>query len=131
MQRVLPAAVTVLALAACAHGGGAAAFDWAPQLDRRPVRVDVTNNYGLPADIFAIGCGTSYRIGTVYPGLVSHFVLRQGMLACGGMVEFVAKPAGTEPLVRAGQEQLAPGDIVDFEITTHLIASYTAVHPGP
>jgi hypothetical protein len=32
--------------------------------------------------------------------------------------------------VRAGEEMLQPGDVVDFQITMHLIASYTAVRSG-
>ncbi len=131
MQRVLMAGVTVLGLTACAYGAGAAAYDREPQPQGRPVLVNVTNNYGLPADVYVTACGTAYRMGTVYPGMASHFVLRQAMLACGGRVEFAAKPAGTEPLVRPGEEQLVPGDIVDFEITTHLIGSYTSVRAAP
>ena len=73
--------------------------------------------------------GIVYRMGTVAPGIVGHFLLRRAMLAGGGMVEFVAQPAGTEPPVRSGQMLLQEGDVVDFEITSHLIASYARVRP--
>ncbi len=120
-------AAALLVLAACATGPGLTAGSEDVGPSGRPGLVNVTNNYALPADVSALGCGTSYRMGTVSPGIASHFVLRQAMLACGGMVELVAKPAGTEPAVRSWPMQLTSGDIVDFEITTHLIASYASV----
>ena len=65
----------------------------------------------------------------VAPGSVGHFRLRRSMLASGGMVEFVAQPVGTEPPVRSGEILLKEGDVVDFEIATHLIGSYAKVRP--
>lgn len=123
----LAATLAFLALTACASGQGAATRLGGVRPDDSPVLVNVTNNYALPAAISAVGCGTEYRLGIAYPGFVSHYVLRQAMLACGGMVEFVAQPADRKPPVRAGRELLKPGDVVDFQITMHLIASYTSV----
>ncbi len=120
-------AAVFLTLTACASGRDAAALSGDVRPDDRPVLVNVTDNYVLPAEIWASGCGTSYRLGTVHPGIVSHYVLRQSLLLCGGVVEFAAQPAGTEPLVKAGRELLKAGDVVDFVITTHLVASYTWV----
>lgn len=110
----------------CAHRRGTASDTGAQPLDT-PVHVNVINNYTLPVDVFALAGGTSYRMGTVHPGVPSHFVLRQAWVS-NGPVEFVAQPAGTELPVRSGQLLLAPGDVVDFEIATHLINSTATVH---
>lgn len=91
-----------------------------------PVHVNVINHYTLPVDVFAVGSGVTYRMGTVHPGIASTFVLRQSMVG-NGPVEFVAQPAGTEPPVRSGQLLLAPGDVVEFEITTPLFHSTATV----
>jgi len=128
-KAILAATASLLALAACATGRGASRAAVTPE--PRPVRVNVTNNYAMPAEIYAIACGTQHRLGLAYPGLVSHYVLPQAMLACGGTVEFVAQPTGTnDHPVRGGEELVQAGDVVEFQITTHLIASYTAVKPG-
>jgi hypothetical protein len=92
-----------------------------------PVHVNVINHYPLPVDVLAVGAGITYRMGTVHPGIASHFVLRQSMIG-NGPVEFVAQPAGTESPVRSGQLLLAPGDVVDFEIAEHLLNSTATVH---
>lgn len=116
-------AALLLAGSACAHRRGTAA----DQPADTPVHVNVINHYTLPVDVFCVGAGTSYRLGTVSPGIASHFVLRQSMIG-NGPVEFVAQPAGTEPPVRSGQLLLAPGDVVDFEIASHLLNSTATVH---
>ncbi len=122
------AAAVLLALTACLFGSRKTPSADQGAVDGR-VRVNVTNNYSLPVDVSASASGTVYRMGTVAPGIVGHFVLRPAMLASGGMVEFVAQPAGTEPPVRSGRLLLKQGDVVDFEITTHLLASYAKVRP--
>ena len=116
----------VVAGTSCAHRRGTASDAGTQALDN-PVNVNVINNYTLPVDVFALAAGTSYRMGTVHPGVPSHFVLRQAWIG-NGLVEFVAQPVGTEPPVRSGQLLLAPGDVVDFEIATHLINSTATVH---
>ena len=130
-KKILAATASLLALTACATGSGAGSHSTRVTPRERPVRVNVTNHYAMPAEIYAVGCGTQHRLGLAYPGLVSHYVLPQALLACGGMVEFVAQPTGTnDHPVSAGEELLQPGDVVTFEITMHLVASYTAVRPG-
>jgi len=130
-KAIFAAMASLLALAACATGRGAGSRSAAVTPDDPPVRVNVTNNYAMPAEIYAIACGTQHRLGLAYPGLVSHYVLPQAFLECGSTVEFVAQPTGTnDHPVRAGEEMLQPGDVVDFQITMHLIASYTAVRSG-
>jgi hypothetical protein len=110
----------------CAHRRGTASDAGTQSVDN-PVHVNVVNHYTLPVDVFAVGGGVTYRMGTVHPGIASTFVLRQSMMG-NGPVEFVAQPAGTEPPVHSGQLLLAPGDIVDFEIANHLLNSTATVH---
>ena len=92
-----------------------------------PIVVNVTNDYALQVEAYAVANGVSYRMGTVAPGIVSQFVLRPAMLAGGGMVEFVAQPVDFGRLVRTGAILLHPGEVVDFFITSHLVASYATV----
>lgn len=117
---------SLLILTACLFGSRKAADGDGG--DRR-VQLNVTNNYVLPVEVSASASGAVYRMGLVAPGIVGHFLLRPAMLASGGMVEFVAQPAGTEPAVHSGELLLREGDVVDFEIATHLIASYAKVRP--
>jgi alpha-amylase len=94
-----------------------------------PIVVNVTNNYAIQVEVYALAAGTSYRLGTVLPGIDSHFVLRRAMIASGAMVEFVAVPADGARTVRTGAMLLTPGEVVDFQILTHLIGSYATVRP--
>jgi len=120
------AVVSLLAATACLFGSHKAGTEGGTD-DR--VRLNVTNNYSLAVEVWAGAAGASYRMGLVAPGIVGHFVLRRSMLASGGMVEFVAKPVGTEPPVSSGRMLLKEGDVVDFEIATLLIGSYAKVRP--
>ncbi len=89
--------------------------------------LNVTNDYGSPVEIYAIGSGTYYRMGTVFPGLKGHFVLRQSMMSAGP-VEFVAQ-IDRNPVVRSGRLVLTAGDIVDFEIANNQLNSSAVVRP--
>lgn len=130
MRRLMALMAAVsLPATACGFGPSATWSGGDPGPANRPVVVNVTNSYGLPVEVYAVGAGTSYRMGTVSPGIASRFVLRQAMLATSGVVEFVAQPAGTERPVRSGGILLRYGDVVDFEVTTHLLASYATVRP--
>jgi len=92
--------------------------------------VYVTNNWGFPMEVFAVGAGTQYRLGTVSPAMPRHFVLRRDMVATNGQVEFWAHASGGGPVVRSGQLWLRAGDVaVDFEIATLLIGSRATVRP--
>jgi len=121
-------ALLLMTFCACAHGRPAAARAAEAQPDDSSVVLNVTNYYALPVDVHATASGTSYRMGTVLPGIVSHFVLRQAMLG-NGMVEFLAIPADSVRTVRSGELLLKRGDIVDFVITTHLLLSTATVRP--
>lgn len=124
----------LVAGSACSHGRAADAGAARPTTSA--VWVHVTNHYALDMDVVANASGISYRMGIVAPGMVGHFVLRQTMIASGGRVEFIAQATGgaprlnsIQPRVFSGQIQLAPGDVVDFEITTGLFDSRATVRP--
>jgi len=92
--------------------------------------VYVTNNWSFPMEVFAVGAGTQYRLGTVSPAMPRHFVLRRDMVATNGQVEFWAHASGGGPEVRSGQLWLRAGDVaVDFEIATLLIGSRATIRP--
>jgi hypothetical protein len=113
---------------ACAHRGGAAEDTSAAPRDDEPVVLNVINRFGIAVDIHAIGSGTSYRMGTVHPGMSARFVLRPSMVGVGP-VEFLAQPINNDPPARSGRLLLRRGAIVDFEIATHLHGSTATVRP--
>jgi len=80
-------------------------------------------------EIFVLGNGTSHHLGTVAPGVPRRFELRPGMVAAGGHVQFLAQASGAGPRVSTDEVIVAPGDVVDFEITTNLIGSRATVRP--
>jgi alpha-amylase len=99
----------------------------APAVDS--VVVVVTNDYGLPMEVYVGGSGTNYRMGTVNPSTVSTFVVRPAMLATSRVLEFVAQASGYGARASSGQLRVMPGDIVDFIITTNLIGTRANVRP--
>jgi hypothetical protein len=120
---------TVVITFGCSHGHGPPADPGQLRPNAAPILVNVTNNSQSAMEIYAAGGGTSYRIGTVAPGIARRFELRPGMIASGGQVHFVAQATGAGPRVQSEQLTLSPGDIVDFEITTNLVGSRTTVRP--
>jgi hypothetical protein len=131
MQGGLAFAIAALFVttSACAHRGTAAASPGQLRPDAAPVSVNVTNNSQSAMEIFALGGGTSYRMGTVAPGIPRRFELRPGMIAVGGHVRFLAQASGTGPRVQSDDVMVAPGDVVAFEITTNLVGSRATVRP--
>ena len=93
------------------------------------VIVYVQNDYALPMEAYVVGTGTSYRMGTVNPGIESRFVLRRDMLSTDHILEFIAQATGYGPQARTGQLQVMPGDVVDFIIATNLIGTRAQVRP--
>ena len=85
-------AAVALTLAGCAYGRGATPGTTLTSAPGTPVQLIVTNNSGAPMQVYAVGTGTSWRMGTVLPGLVGHFVLPQAMLGSDA-VEFLATRA--------------------------------------
>lgn len=113
----------LLTSSACAHGGGAA----------RPtdsaIRLQVTNHYSLPMEVYVAGSGINHRLGTVLPGMVSWFVLPEATVG-NGPVEFQAHPtADARALARSGELLLAHGQVVQFVIATPLFNSTATVQP--
>jgi len=128
--RWLLVAVPIAAGFACAHHRAAPAPPAQAEVvpDDSTVVLVVTNYYPLTVDVYAGASGTSYRMGTVSPGIVSQFKLRHSMLG-NGTVEFVAEPADGAHTVRSGELLLKPGDVVDFVIAAHLLHSTATVRP--
>lgn len=122
----LVSAAVIVTISACAHGRGSPG-ELRP--DAAPVVVNVVNNYATSMEIYAVGGGTSYHIGSVAPGITRSFELRLAMIASGGHVAFLAQATGAGPRVQSDQLVLSPGDIVDFEITTNLVGSQATVQP--
>ena len=120
-------AASLPALVACVPGRRADA-NLRPGSPEGAVYVNVTNHFNGPVEIHATGSGTSYRVGTVLPGFTSRFALRPLMIA-GGPVELVARSGNGTPAFHSGRMLLAPGDVVDFRVATHMLTSGTTVRP--
>lgn len=119
-----PAAMLLMSWG-CGQAFGAAG-DMPQALEaRRPVQLEVANQSAGPVDIYAQGSGTSYRVGTVHPGLTGRFNVRPGMVL-NGAVEFLAV-SGTGDLIRSGPMLVRAGDVVDFSLTPHRATSVATV----
>ena len=123
--RAMGLAAMLIMSSACGYGVRAAGSTSGAQELASPVQVQVINDTGAPVEVYAAGSGTSYRVGTVHPGLAERFVVRPGMVI-NGSVEFVARSAHGR-LVRSGPMLLAPGDVVDFALTPHTATSTATV----
>lgn len=110
----------LLLVAACGSGR-------APGPTGEPVRVDVTNNFALPLDVFAVGSNITHRLGVVHPGMTTRFTLPPSLIG-NGSLEFQAKPSAPgAQLARSGALLLDPGDIVAFLITPQLFNSTATI----
>lgn len=125
MRRILVTGL-VGAAVACTHHAGTTPEPVPPAV---AVTVNVTNNYASTMEIYAVGGGTSYHVGSVAPGIPRTFELRPAMLAAGGRVRLVAQATGAGPRFQSDELVLKSGDIVDFEILTNLIGSRVTVRP--
>lgn len=123
--RVIFSAAVLLASSACAYGVGAAGAAGQAYDTRRPVQLQVVNQSGVPIEVYVVGAGTAYRVGTVHPGLEGRFVVRPAMVG-NGAVEFTARFADGR-VVRSGPMLLAPGAVVDFALTPHAATSNATV----
>jgi hypothetical protein len=118
----------LLTATACGYGAGTIRDTRRPQDIGAAVHLNVTNRSNGPMEIYAAGQGTSYRIGTVLPGLTGHFIVRPTMVV-NGPVEFMARSDNRSPLIRSGQFLLVPGNVVDFELAATLALSVATVRP--
>ncbi|HSC30339.1 MAG TPA: hypothetical protein VLD17_01350 [Gemmatimonadaceae bacterium] len=108
----------------CAHQGAALGAN-----QSLPVQLDVINHYALQVDVFAEAGGTSYHVGTVAPGIDSHWVLRRSLLVLGP-VQLVAQPRDGGRPFRTQTLQVSAGDTITLEITSTLFNSTASVaHP--
>jgi hypothetical protein len=118
----------LLTATACAYGMGTIPDRRRAQDIEGAVHLNVTNRSNGPMEIYAAGRGTSYRLGTVLPGLTGHFIVRPTMIV-NGPVEFAARSDNRSPWIRSGQFLLVPGNVVDFELATTLALSVATVRP--
>jgi hypothetical protein len=118
----------LLTATACVYGSGTIPDTRRVQDIEGAVHLNVTNRSNGPMEIYAAGRGTSYRIGTVLPGLTGHFIVRPTMVA-NGPVEFAARSDNRSPWIRSGQFLLVPGNVVDFELATTSALSVATVRP--
>jgi hypothetical protein len=116
------AAALLLPSSACAYGLGGAKDTTRAQDAEGAVQLNITNHNKGPMVVYAVGSGTSYLMGTVYPGLASHFVVRPGMVS-NGPVEFLARPRNGGRPFRSGVLWLHPGAIVDFDVWDYDLTS--------
>ena len=84
-SRWLLIAALIVAGYACAHGRSATAHAAEAQPADSAVVLNVTDFYVLTVEVYAVASGTSYRMGTVSPGIVSHFTLRQSLVCLADM----------------------------------------------
>lgn len=88
------------------------------------VHLVVKNQYGFPAQIYAVGAGTTIRLGKVLPGMIGEFELPPVMV--GGPVELTAA-LDFDVTARSGTLLLLPGHIVDFVIARPVYSSTATV----
>ncbi|HWN19173.1 MAG TPA: hypothetical protein VNO19_09685 [Gemmatimonadales bacterium] len=113
----------LLTVWACSHSGGGEV-----RPAREPVSVEVTNRHALPMEIYAVGSGISHRLGTVNPGLSSHFVLPQNLIGSSS-VQLEARAGTSGQPFRSGEILMAPGSVVDFVIGSRLFNSTVTLRP--
>jgi hypothetical protein len=114
----------LLTVCACTHSGGG---EVRPSDEQ--VSVEVTNRHALPMEIYAVGSGITHRLGTVHPGLSSHFLLPQNLIGSSS-VQFEARPGGALQPFRSGEILLAPGSVVDFVVGAQIFNSTVTRRPS-
>ncbi|HEY5939643.1 MAG TPA: hypothetical protein VIT87_02400 [Gemmatimonadales bacterium] len=113
----------MLTISACARSGG---DEVSPA--HEPVSIEVTNRHALPMEIYAVGSGINHRLGTVHPGLSSHFVLPQNLIGSSS-VQLEARAGQNFRPFRSGEILMAPGSVVDFVIGAQLFNSTVTLRP--
>ena len=113
----------VVAAAGCA---GSQALKATPTPESGDIRLSVKNGFGYPVTVYAIGSGTTWKVGRVMPEAVRDFTVPKALVA-NGVVEFAVSGDGDAAPVKSGPMQLTSGQIVDFTITRPLYASSAIV----
>jgi hypothetical protein len=124
LRRLVGLATALLTISACSHGGGGGEV----RPTEIPVSVEVNNRHALPMEVFAVGSGITQRLGTVHPGMASHFTVPANLVG-NGSVTFEARPTGSGQPFRSGEILLAPGAVVDFTIAPQLFNSTVTRRP--
>lgn len=95
-----------------------------------PGLVEVTNNYTLPMEVFAVGGGTRQRLGLVHPGMVSRFEIPANLINSGAVV-FQAIPTAPvhDQQYRSGELFLNSGTVVEMIISATLFNSTATIRP--
>lgn len=119
-------AALLLPSSGCAYGLRPAKGTTRAQDAGGAVQLNITNHNNGPMVVYAVGSGTSYLMGTVYPGLAGHFVVRPGMIS-SGPVEFLARPRNGGRPFRSGELLLHPGAVVDFDVWDYAVTSPASV----
>jgi hypothetical protein len=112
---------------ACAHGIGGASDTGHLLEPGGAVHVNVSNQSGGPMEVYAVGSGSWYRIGTVHPGLDGRFTVRPTMVVNGALELVARSTSGLQ--VSSGPVLLGPGDEVDFALGTQASLSSATVRP--
>jgi hypothetical protein len=79
-------------------------------------------------EVYAGGSGITQRLGTVHPGMASHFVVPQALIG-NGSVRLEARPSGGGQPFRSGDLLLSPGAVVDLVIAAQLFNSTATIRP--
>ena len=116
----------LLTATACAYGSGTIRETGRADDIEGAVHV-VTNRSNGPMEIHAAARGTSYRLGTVLPGLTGRFTVRPTMVV-NGPVEFAAR-SDRGPWIHSGPLLLVPGNVVDFELEATSALGVATVRP--
>ena len=124
LRRLVGLATAMLTISACSHGGGGGEV----RPTEIPVSVEVNNRHALPMEVSAVGSGITQRLGTVHPGMASHFTVPANLVG-NGSVQFEARPSGGGQPFRSGEVLLAPGAVVDFTIAPQLFNSTVTRRP--
>lgn len=123
MRRLFLLLGLCLTAAACSHGSGK---PQEPAPTEPPVNIEVTNNFALPVEIYASSGSITQRLGTVHPGMVSHFVIPHNVVSTGS-VEFQARPNNGR-MFRSSSELVLPGAYITMIVTASLFNSTVNVH---
>jgi hypothetical protein len=89
------------------------------------IRLHVTNDFGSPVTISAVGSGATWNAGKVMPTTTRDFVIPMSLVA-SGPVEFIAADEFASS-VNTGPLMVRGGQVVDFKITRPLNNSTAVV----
>ncbi len=120
-RTVLVASLLLTAWACAPSGGGV-------EPDNRRVTVEVRNHNALPVEVYALGAGSTLRLGTVHPGMDGTYFVPQNLIGSGS-VRLEARPSGSGQPFRSADLIMAPGSVVDFIIAPQLFSSTVTLRP--